>query len=323
MSRVHLSSSLLTWLRTFEAVVRCGSFTRAAQDLSITQGAVSQQVRQLEAWAGKPLLRRSARALAPNPEGERLASVLSTSLQAIEQVLAQIRTPDVTDKLLLSCSPTFAMSWLTPRLGDFYRRLPEVGLQVMAEFHPLDARRMQVEGLAAALRYDLGDYPDLLAQPVLDEFLLPVASPAFMAAHPEIRSPADLDAACLLHDESPWPGARPAEEWLQWLTRAGTPISADRLQQGRVFNLSLLAVGAALAHQGVALGRLSMVLDDLLAGRLVLPFRAYAPSPAAYHLVSAAQAPAKVALVRGWLMEQAAAFKVRRDAYLTTLLRLD
>lgn len=323
MSRVHLSSSLLTWLRTFEAVVRCRSFTRAAQDLSITQGAVSQQVRQLEAWAGKPLLMRSARSLAPNAEGERLATVLSTSLQAIEQVLAQIRTPDVPDKLLLSCSPTFAMSWLTPRLGDFYRRLPEVGLQVLAEFHPLDARRMQTEGLGAALRYDLGHYPDLQAQPVLDEVLLPVASPGFMAEHPGLRSPADLDAASLLHDESPWPGARPGEEWLHWLGCAGAPMGPERLQQGRVFNLSMLAVGAALAHQGVAMGRLSMVLDDLLTGRLVLPFPAYAPSRAAYHLVTGTHPPAAVALVGAWLTEQAAAFKLRRDAYLAALVRLD
>ena len=299
--------------------MRCQSFTKAAQDLCITQGAVSQQVRQLEDWAGKALLLRHHRTVSPTAEGQRLASVLTPSLQAIEQGLAQTRLPDVPEALLLSCSPTFAMSWLTPRLGDFYRRLPELGLKVMAEFHPLDSQRMRAEGLAAALRYDLGHYPDLKAQPVLDEVLLPVASPVFMAEHPEIRSAADLDGAWLLHDESPWAGARPGEEWLHWLTQAGVAWPAERLQQGRVFNLSLLAVGAALAHQGVAMGRLSMVLDDLQSGRLVLPFPGYVTSRAGYHLISPASPPPAVALVQAWLLEQSAGFKARRDGFLKTL----
>jgi DNA-binding transcriptional LysR family regulator len=248
--------------------------------------------------------------------------VLSTSLQAIEQALAQIRTADAQENLLLSCSPSFAMSWLTPRLGDFYRRLPEVGLQVMAEFHPLDARRMHTDGLTAALRYDLGHYPDLSAHEVLDEVLLPVASPLFLAEHPQILSPADIDGAWLLHDEAPWAGARPGEEWLHWLTHAGVALPADGLQQGRVFNLSLLAVGAAVAHQGLAMGRLSMVLDDLLAGRLVLPFPSYVRSRASYHLVCAASPPPSVALVQGWLLEQAAGFRARRDEFLKPLTSL-
>ena len=322
VNRLRLSPSLLAWARTFEAVVRCQSFTKAAQDLCITQGAVSQQVRQLEDWAGKALLVRHARSLSPTSEGQRLAAALTTSLQAIEQALAQIRTPDAQETLLLSCSPSFAMSWLTPRLGDFYRRLPEVGLQVMAEFHPLDARRMHADGLAAALRYDLGHYPDLIAHEVLDELLLPVASPVFMAEHPEIRSPADLEGAWLLHDEAPWAGARPGEEWLHWLTHAGVSLAGDGLQQGRVFNLSLLAVGAALAHQGIAMGRLSMVLEDLLAGRLVLPFASYVRSRASYHLLCAPSPPPSVAMVQGWLMEQAAGFKGRRDEYLKVLTPL-
>lgn len=316
MSRLRLSPSLLVWARTFEAVVRCQSFTKAAQDLSITQGAVSQQVRQLEDWVGKALLVRGARTLSPTTEGRRLASVLTTSLQAVEQALAQIRKADAQDALLLSCSPSFAMSWLTPRLGDFYRRLPEVGLKVMAEFHPLDARRMRAEGLAAALRYDLGHYPDLVTHPVLEEYLLPVASPRFMAEHPEIRSPADLDAALLLHDEAPWSGAQPAEEWQQWLQHAGSPRPAGWLGQGRSFNLSLLASEAAAAHQGIAMGRLTLVQNDLLAGRLCVPFPMVLRSRASYFLVNAADSPHEVASVRAWLDEQAQGFREQREPLL-------
>ena len=316
VTRLRLSPSLLVWARTFEAVVRCQSFTKAAQDLCITQGAVSQQVRQLEDWAGKTLLVRSARSLVPTPEGQRLAAALTTSLQAIEQALAQIRSADANQSLLLSCSPSFAMSWLTPRLGDFYRRLPEVGLKVMAEFHPLDARRMHAEGLAAALRYDLGHYPDLVSHPVLEEFLLPVASPRFMAEHPEIRSAADLDGALLLHDEAPWAGAQHGEEWQQWLQHAGSPKPAAWLAQGRSFNLSLLASEAAAAHQGMAMGRLTLVLGDLLAGRLCAPFPMVLRSRAAYFLVSAGGAPDEVESVRGWLVDQAQGFREQRDPLL-------
>lgn len=313
----RLSPSVLAWLRCFEAAARCISFTKAAAELCVTQGAVSQQVKQLECWLQRPLFLRSPRSLVLTPEGQWLAAVVRESFQAIEGTLLQLRIPPAVGPLALSCAPSFAMGWLTPRLGDFYRSHPETGLRVMGEFHALDRERMARDEVAAALRYDLGDYQDLLATEILDEWLLPVASPAFLAANPQLRSPADLRADMLLHDSSAWDGAGPCEEWAHWLTRAGVALAG--LEQGHFFNLSLLAQGAALAGQGVAIGRAALVLDDLAAGRLVAPFGAPVRSRAAYHFVSPMPRPARTENVLAWLTAQAARFRVQRDGLLQRL----
>jgi LysR family glycine cleavage system transcriptional activator len=293
------------------------SFTKAAAELCVTQGAVSQQVKQLEGWLQRPLFLRSPRALVLTPEGQWLASVVRESFQAIEGTLLQLRVRPATGPLALSCAPSFAMGWLTPRLGDFFRCHPEIGLRVMGEFHALDRERMARDEVAAALRYDLGQYTDLLATEVLDEWLLPVASPAFLAAHPELRSPADLRPAQLLHDSSAWAGAGPYEEWEQWLRHAG--LALEGLELGHLFNLSQLAQAAALAGQGVAMGRAALVLDDLTSGRLVAPWGLPLRSRAAYHFVSPMQRPAPIATVLDWLIGQAALFRVRRDQVLQGL----
>lgn len=204
-----LSSSLLSWLRCFEASARHCNFTHAATELCVTQGAVSQQVKQLEQWLDRPLFLRTPRALVLTPEGERLRFVLRESFQAIEGTLTQLRKPREAGPIALSCAPSFAMRWLTPRLGDFFRDHPEVGLRVYGEFHALDRTRMVRDGIDAAVRFDLGGYEDLKARLFLDEWLLPVASPAFLAAHPELRRPQDLRGAwpCMASCCS-WPRSR-------------------------------------------------------------------------------------------------------------------
>ncbi len=291
------------------------SFTKAASELCITQGAVSQQVKLLEEWLRRPLFLRTPRALLPTPEGQWLAVVLRESFQAIEGTLTQLRSPSPDHGLALSCAPSFAMGWLTPRLGDFYRAHPEVGLRVIAEFHVLDRERMARDDLAAAVRFDLGQYRDLQATEFLDEWLLPVASPAFLAAHPALRTPADLRAPMLLHDASAWVGADPCEEWAHWL-RAAEAELPQLAQQGHHFNLSQLALAAALTGQGIAIGRAALVLDDLVAGRLVAPFALPVRSRASYHFVSVPQPGAHTVLVQAWIAAQAARFRAERDRVL-------
>lgn len=290
------------------------SFTRAASELCITQGAVSQQVKLLEEWMRRPLFLRSPRSLVLTPEGQWLAAVLRESFHAIEGTLEQLRVQQAGGPLALSCAPSFAMGWLTPRLGDFFRAHPEVELRVIGEFHALDRGRMARDEVAAAVRYDPGDYHDLQATEFLDEWLLPVASPSFLAAHPALRTPADLKAALLLHDDNAWDGAGPHEEWEHWLRHAGVTLA--QMEQGHHFNLSQLAVGAALAGQGVAMGRAALVLDDLLAGRLVAPFGRPVRSRASYQFVSVVEPAPRTELVRAWLMTQASRFRVHRDEVL-------
>jgi DNA-binding transcriptional LysR family regulator len=314
---LRLTPSLLAWLRCFEAVVRHGSFTRAAADLCISQGAVSQQVKQLEQALGRALLIRHARGLTPTPQGQWLGGVLSESFGAIEGTLGQLRKPAEDQPIALSCSPSFAMRWLTPRLGDFMRDHPGVGLRVFGEFHALDRSRMVRDGVEAAVRFDPGGYTDLLAVTFLDEWLLPLASPAFVAAHPELRRPADLRGAMLLHDVSPWEGAGEFEEWETWLAAAG--VKPPAMGAGQRFNLSQLAVGAALAGQGVVMGRTALVLEDVEAGRLVDLFGLAVPSRASYHFVHAKVQETRIGTVERWLLDEGERFRRERRRVLPTV----
>lgn len=307
---IRLSPSLLAWLRCFEAAVRHGSFTRAAAELCITQGAVSQQVKQLEQWLHRPLLLRTPRALVPTPEGQWLGVVLREGFEAIEGTLAQLRQVPKTGPAILSCSPSFAMRWLTPRLGGFLSRYPDLGLRVYGEFHALDRTRMVRDGLEAAVRFDLGGYSDLRATLFLDEWLVPVASPAYLQAHPALRSPQDLVASQLQHDIHPWDGAQEWEEWSQWLSAAG--VSLPQLHRGQRFNLSQMALEAALSGQGIAMGRAALVLDDVAAGRLVPLFDCCARSRASYFFVTPSQPSPAMLQVGEWLAEEARQFESRR-----------
>lgn len=313
---IRLSPSLLAWLRAFDAAARHGSFTRAAAELCITQGAVSQQVKQLEQWLGRPVFLRTPRALVPTPEGKWLAVVLRESFEAIESTLGQMQRRGEAQAPIatLSCSPSFAMQWLTPRLGDFLRLHPEVGLRVFGEFHLLDRTRMVQGGIEAAVRFDLGGYTDLQASVFLDEWLIPVASPTFLAAHPGLDEPAQLQGDWLLHDSTPWEGARPHEEWQHWLSQVGAPLPA--WGGGPEFNLSQLALSAALAGRGIAMGRAALVLDDVIAGRLMPLFGRCVVSHAAYSYVTLPQPGTAMQWVGEWLMQEGRRFAQRRGSVL-------
>ncbi|SEA94699.1 LysR substrate-binding domain-containing protein [Acidovorax soli] len=302
----RLTPSLLAWLRSFDAAARHGSFTKAAAELCITQGAVSQQVKQLEDWLRRPLFLRTPRALVPTPEGKWLAVVLRESFEAIESTLAQMRQPAEAATATLSCSPSFAMSWLTPRLGDFFRQHPHTGLRVFGEFHTLDRTRMVRDGVEAAVRFDLGGYRDLNATVFLDEWLIPVASPEFLARHPPITRPQNLRGDWLLHDGSAWDGADTYEEWQHWFAEMGA--TPPPWAGGQQFNLSQLALGAALAGQGIAMGRAALVLQDVKAGRLVPLLGRSVLSRAAYSFVTTTHPSPSMELVREWLVEEARRF---------------
>lgn len=310
---MKFSASLLTWLRCFDAAARHNSFTLAAGDLHVTQGAVSQQVRNLEEWLGVPLFKRGHRKLELSEEGLRLKLAVKESFQILESTLDQIRTRDKETALSLNCSPSFAMRWLSPRMGQLLREHPGLAMRVYGEFHMLDRTRMEQDGVEAAIRFDPGEYSDLRMVEFLDEWLIPVTSAALLAEHPEWKTPADLGAAYMLHDASPWARAAECEEWNNWHAAMGLPAPAD--YSGQRFNMAQLALSAALSGQGVALGRVALILDDLVSGRLVPVFKQAIPSKASYHFVSAQQARPQVALLEQWLVREGAQFTVLRNAW--------
>jgi DNA-binding transcriptional LysR family regulator len=307
-----LSPSLLAWLRCFDAAARCGSFTRAAALLHVSQGAVSQQVKKLEEWVGRPLLLRTAEGLVLTPEGERLQPVTRQALGSLEVAVHQLRAGGAEAPLNLSCSPSFAMLWLTLRLGDFHRTHPELALRVVGEFGRIDRERMARDGIAGAVRFEP---PQAGAEgvPLFDEWLVPVATPAFVAAHPEVQDAHALEPRHLLHAADPSEEGQPTDEWARWLAHAGTAMPAAQLRQGTQFNLSQLAVQAALGGQGIAMGLVALVLGYLLQGRLVAPLRLRVPAGSAYRFLVSPSHP-QAAVVRAWLLEQAGRFGQQRAA---------
>lgn len=309
----RLPPSLLTWLRAFEAAARHRSFTRAGQELHVTQGAISQQIRNLEQWLSRPLFIRLPRGLALTADGHRLQDVVSDAYSQIAAVINELSQPVNDQKLTIGCAPSFALRWLTPRLSGFFRQHASANLRVHGEVFNYDLERMLREGVGGAIRYGPGGYRGMKATCFLDEWLLPVASPQFVEAHPELRSPADLRGEWLLHDDEPWSGAGDCAEWKYWLDAQG--VALPNFDHGRHFNLSQMAASAASAGQGIAMGRLAVVFEDLQMGRLVDVFQQYTRSPASYWYVSAHGQAASSAALEQWLLDESARFMEERRAW--------
>lgn len=304
-----LTPSTLAWLRSFDAAARHGSFTQAARELCITQGAVSQQVKQLELTLGFPLLVRQPGQLLLTREGKDLAPALERAFNLIRNALEEIDALDRPMGITLSCSPSFAIRWLTPRLNHLQADHPQIDVQLYGEFHKLNRSQMMNEGLEAAIRYDTGSYTNLAAACFLEEYLLPVASPEFVAVHTAMLAggPAALDPALLLHDARAWDGVGDDEEWRIWLR--GADVVIPSLSTGKRFNLAQLALGAALEGEGIAMGRLALVYEDLKAGRLVDLFGTAVRSTASYHFLSAAERSPRVTTIMNWLEAEATQFR--------------
>ncbi|MDX3895012.1 MAG: LysR substrate-binding domain-containing protein [Pusillimonas sp.] len=283
---VPISGALLYALRAFDAAARHSSFTRAAKELHVTQGAVSQQVRFLEERIGVPMFKRGSRGLTLTAEGGQLAAATAAALQGIAEALAAFA--ESTERLVISCPPSFAALWLIPRLGDFSRGHPAVQLHIRAEFHALNDAAMRGDAIDLGIRYDQGAATDLLSDDIMDEYLLPVASPLFAG---DVPWRAERLIHCpLLHDASPWDDAPPHIEWLDWLDQVQASLKTDSSlvsgHHAHEFNMSQLAIQAALDGQGVAMGRTALVWDYLQQGKLVDIFRSPVRATARYRVLT-------------------------------------
>lgn len=207
------------------------------------------------------------------------------------------------------------MFWLTLRLGSFYRAYPQMALRIMGESDHVDPERMARDGIAAAVRFGpagRAEIQDTNAVELFDEWLVPVATPTFMENNPNLHQASDLSGAHLLHAADPWEGTDPTEEWMHWLTATGVELPASALRQGTQFNHSLLAMQAALGGQGIAMGRVALVLGYLLQGRLVIPFRQRVRMQSSYRFIGSPSHP-EASTILNWLLEEASRFKQQRD----------
>ena len=291
----------LNALRAFEAAARHLSFTKAAEELFVTQAAISHQVKALEAALDLQLFRRLNRRLMLTDAGQLYLPALTEAFDAIDTATARLRADENAGRLVVSVANSLAAKWLLPRLPRFRERHPEIEVEISAADRLVDFGRDNVD---MAIRYGLGRYPGLRVDPLMVDTNFPVCSPGLLAGPVPLREPGDLRHHSLLHDDV---STFDAPDWSKWLAAVGvTGVRADR---GQRYSHSSLVIQAAIDGQGVALGRSTLVALDLEAGRLVQPFGPALPSVYACYVVSppaTAERP-KIKAFREWLLDEAGA----------------
>lgn len=283
----------LNALRAFEATARLRSFGGAAEELSVTHGAVSRHIRSLEDTLGVMLLMRNAHSTEPTPEGARLAEGLSRAFNLIQASVEQVKPGPLT----LSCSESIMMYWLLPRLAQFHAQHPDIEVSFNMNYGPVDFTR---DNVSVAIRINSIEPPRGI-EPIelVPEWIGPVCTPEYMRSA-DLRSPADFARMRLLATKT-----RP-QAWQEWCAAAGQ----DALQPAiaEAFEHFYLLIQAAKCGLGVANVPRMLVRDELRSGALVAPF-GFVPGPrrlvlwVAPHMEGRQQADALVAWLREELRE--------------------
>ncbi len=283
----------LNGLRAFEAAARHQSFTRAADELSVTQTAISHQIKRLEEQLGQRLFIRRNRRLLLTEAAQELLPAVRTAFDGLNAAVEQLSRSDRSGSLTVSTVISFTTKWLVPRLAGFQAAYPEIDVRITASADLVDFNRDDVD---MAIRYGHGDWPGLRVDRLISEDVFPVCSPALMQGPQPLQRPEDLVHHTLLHVTSF------QEDWQVWLTAAG--VDGVDYRRGVSFDLAFPALQAAIDGVGVALGRSTMVEADIAEGRLVVPFDVALPLQAAYYVVSpeeTADRP-KIKAFRDWLL---------------------
>lgn len=259
----------LNTLHVFNVAARTVSFVKAADELHVTHGAVSRQIRLLEETLGCALFERRNRAVFLTPQGKLLQATTAQVFEQLEKGLADLRQPQPDAPLTVSCEPTILMKWLIPRLGDFYRCHPGVQLHLYAGGGEVGFQRNRVD--IALRRNDFYWDASVHSEKMCDEWMAPVCAPSLLR-----RGKLKLACQRLLHTDS-----RP-QAWANWSATTGHDIGVCAGQQYEHFYLTVQAAGAGL---GIALGSAYMVQEEVGSGRLVTPF-GFARDGSAYMLLS-------------------------------------
>ncbi len=293
----------LNALRAFEAAARHMNFSRAADELSVTPGAVSQQIQNLEDFIGAPLFKRTARGLLLTDGAQQALPSLREAFDRLAEAANQLTASADGRRVTVSAAPSFAAKWLVPRLGRFEAAYPEVDVWLSAGMELVDFAEGEVD---VAIRYGSGRYPGLEVTRLMGETVTPVAAPSLLTEKPLVE-PADLAHHTLLHDGSP-DADESCPDWAMWLAARGLrDVDGAR---GPRFNQSSLVIEAAVGGRGVALAKGTLAQADLDAGRLVAPLSSSTTTlDLAYHLVYP-KAKGRLKQVRaftGWVKAEAEA----------------
>ena len=285
----------LNALKAFEAAARHESFTRAAEELCVTQGAVSHQVKALEAELGIKLFNRERQRLIITEAGRDYLAVLRDAFDRIAVGTERLIQRQSSGVLTVSTSPDFAAKWLVHRLGRFAEAYPDIDLRVSATLHHIDFAREDVD---LAVRHGDGNWPGLDVVRLSAEQLFAVCSPKLLAGRHRLSKPSDVLKFPLLHLDD-------REAWSKWLGAAG--IDAE-LSQGPVLNRASMVIDAAVDGQGIALARTTLAAWDLINGRLVRPFAEALRLSKTYWIIcpKATSTLPKILTFRNWLLAEAA-----------------
>jgi len=294
MVRRFYSLPSLIALAAFEAAARHLSLTKAADELNVTPGAVSKQVRMLEEELGIPLFLRRHRAIELTREGETLAAAMREGFERMASAFRQIKSLGGQPVATIGCTMAMAQLWLIPRMGSFWNSHPDIVVDHVISDHPHGLDRPDVE---LRLRYGDGEWPDELSAKLYDDRIFPVASPAFAKAYPA-KSMQDLAQLQLLSVEGiDWTWTT----WAEFLREVGHP---DRHVNVRRFNSYVIALQAARSGQGVALGWESLVAPLIEAGSLMQVTDTAIAAPQSYFVTWSARRPLspQAVMLRDWLL---------------------
>jgi LysR family glycine cleavage system transcriptional activator len=286
----------LAAIRVFEAVARRMSFTRAAEELGMTQAAASYQIRLLEERLGAPLFLRRPRELVLTEAGERLAPRTTEAFDLLRETFARFADPDV-ETLTVNTMHTFAAQWLAPRLGAIQLRHPTMAVRLETTNRIVDFAREEVD---VVVRAGMGKWPGLAASKLLDVRFTPMLSPRLAATIGGVRKHADILKLPLIDAGDPW--------WTSWLTAHGLPIEILSSQLSLAMSSQAIDASAAMAGLGVALLTPAYYRQELADGRLIQPFDEVMEEPSAYWLAypeSRRNVP-KIKAFRDWIVAEAA-----------------
>jgi LysR family transcriptional regulator, glycine cleavage system transcriptional activator len=297
----------LNAVKAFEAAARLGSFSRAADELNVTHGAISRQIRTMEEWIGVPLFRRTSRNAVPTQAGVELLAEAGPALDRLVEGSRRVRVSSLAQGVLnVATQPTFSMRWLIPRLSDFQRDHPGLELRIVTASTSAERFRMEADVVVSGP----SPQPGWVGTRFMGEALLPLVSPELITKSP-LHRPEDLKHHTLLHS------ATRRRAWMRWLDVAGIPDLKPAGEQ--VFEHYYFAIQAALTGVVVVMGPLALVTEDVRNGKLVAPIKSPVVASRGYFVYvppASTDAPAIVAL-RKWLTAAGRATEAALPEYLS------
>lgn len=270
---------VITHLYTFSVAARCLSFTKAGEELYLTQGAISQRIKQLEQQLGFKLFVRLTRKLALTEEGRQMCETVNSAFSRIFADIDDIKFNELSGELYIGIAPTFAQSCLIPKLADFQSLYPNLNLKIRVKASPLDFKHEPVD---LAIYYSREQYPDMHSEIILEERLTPVCTPKYAELHNVDGNIDSLSQVNLIHCTESLDSADFDYEWRCWGNQQQQKMPSNAHYS--VFNHAEMAISATRNHMGIAMGRLALIQSYLDSGELIAPFQSI-PAGMNYRLI--------------------------------------